>query len=74
MSAGEGKVRNIAKLERARRRLERGSLIYRWPSGQWSFGGNKFVPDRIVAKLPLELVYTDNRGRDAYQLDDAYGD
>ena len=57
------------KIERAHSRLLRGQMIYRWPAGQWSFGGNKFVPDRIASRLPLEFAYTDNRGREAYRLD-----
>lgn len=60
-----------AKHTRAVKRLENGELLYRWPSGQWSFGGNKFLPERVIGRLALEMLWTDNRCRTAYRLDPA---
>jgi len=56
------------KESRALLRLEAGALIYDTGEG-WKFHGNKFVPARVVRRLPLEYLYTTNRGWRAYRLD-----
>jgi hypothetical protein len=65
-------ARRISKVDvkqiRAMQRLVAGALIYDTGAG-WSFGGNKYVPERVVRRLPLELAYTNNRGWAAYRLD-----
>lgn len=60
------------KRERAISRLLRGQLIYRLPSGQWKFGGNKFLPDRVAAALPVERAFDCNNGKVAFRLSHDY--
>lgn len=57
------------KFQRAIQRLYRGDRLYRLPSGQWKFGGNKFVPDSVAQSLPLLELGATNRGWFAYILD-----
>lgn len=57
------------KFLRAMRRLEAGALLFELPDGGYKFGGNKFVPAPLVARLPLIFAYTNNRGWRAWRLD-----
>lgn len=63
------KNKSVAKEHRALARLESGALIYDTGAG-WKFGGNKYVPANIVGRLPLKLLYVNNRGWRAYRIDE----
>lgn len=56
------------KVARAIWRLENGQTLYQLPSGQFKFGGNKFVPNRVAQRLPIEETFAGNDGRVAYKL------
>ncbi|WP_337186561.1 hypothetical protein [Phenylobacterium sp.] len=56
------------KVARARKRLIGGQVLWRLPNGQWKFGGNKFVPDTVAQRLPIEEAWVSNRGWTAYKL------
>lgn len=56
------------KIDRAMWRLLHGQPLYLLPSGQWKFGGNKFIPNSVIARLPIEPTHTTNRGWIAYKL------
>lgn len=51
-------------------RLCTGAHMYRLPTGQYKFGGNKFVPERIAQSLPLKSIGLNNRGWDVLILDE----
>ena len=58
----------LTKAQRALSRLLSGQALFRLANGQWKFGGNKFVPAKVVQGLPIEEVYTNNRGMTVFRF------
>ena len=54
---------------RALARLLSGQQLYLTDNGQWKFGGNKYIPQNVATRLPLEFSYTNNKGWKVYRAD-----
>lgn len=50
------------KYERALAKVRGQRPLYQLPDGSFKFGGNKFVPQRIVSLLPITPFMANNRG------------